>query len=424
MKGLDEERDRAVRERALREGAGGPLGRFAIEILDRASRDFRRAPEVIAAGLRQARELGSAERRFVGDAIHDLIRARRRLALAGGDGARALFEAWLREQVDGTLPEVEAAIAAERDPVARLALAASYPDWIVRRLVDAYGLDGASRLLAAMDRRAPLTVRANRLRATRDALAERLAALGIPSRPTPLAADGLVLDTRRNVYELAPLRDGWMELQDEGSQLVAELCAPPPRGLVVDACAGAGGKTLALGALLGNRGRLLAFDVTAPKLAELRRRVRRAGLTNVSARRLDGGAIDDRELRGRADRVLVDAPCSGLGVVRRNPETRWRLEPRDLDELPVKQRALLEAYAPLCAAGGRLIYATCSLLPDENERVIGGFLEAHPEFERVPAKEILGRERALAVGDGEVLRVLPHVHDTDGFFAAVVRRRR
>jgi 16S rRNA (cytosine967-C5)-methyltransferase len=266
-------------------------------------------------------------------------------------------------------------------------------------------------------------VRANRLRGGRAELAERLAAIGVPSQPTRLAPDGLVLGTRRNVYELAPFREGWMELQDEGSQLVAELVAPPPRSLVVDACAGAGGKTLALGALLGNRGRLVALDVSANKIAELRRRARRAGLTNVSALSLRDGEPPPGRASGAA-RVLVDAPCSGLGVLRRNPETKWRLQPGDLDELRARQRAILESYAPLCAPGGRLVYATCSLLPEENEGQVAAFLDGHPEFEPVTTREILGRERALAIGDGTVLRLLPHVHDTDGFFAAVVRRRK
>jgi 16S rRNA (cytosine967-C5)-methyltransferase len=189
---------------------------------------------------------------------------------------------------------------------------------------------------------------------------------------------------------------------------------------VLDACAGAGGKTLALGAQLGNRGRLVALDVSAHKLVELRKRARRAGLTNMQA--LTAPAFAARA--DLFDRVLVDAPCSGLGVLRRNPEARWRLGPGDLVELPARQREILETYAPRVAPGGRLIYATCSIAAVENDAVVDGFCAAHPEWAPVPAKEILGAERALAVGDGQRLRLFPHVHDTDGFFAAVLRRKK
>ncbi len=245
------------------------------------------------------------------------------------------------------------------------------------------------------------------------------------TRPLALAPDGLELLTHVNAYGLAAFRDGRFELQDAGSQVIAELVAPPPRGTLVDACAGAGGKTLALGALAANRGRLTAFDVSENKLEELRTRARRAGLTNVQALLVDEKLPTSEELalHGRADRVLCDVPCSGLGTLRRNPEARWRLGPADLDELPERQRAILDRYAPLVAPGGRLVYATCTVARVENDEVVDAFLAAHPEFVEVPAKEILGKARAEAIGDGTRLRLQPHVHDTDGFFAAVLRRR-
>jgi 16S rRNA (cytosine967-C5)-methyltransferase len=383
---------REAREEEVRRRARGEtvVRERVVTIYAAAARDWSRAPDVVARGLREARELGSAERRFVGEAVHALIRFRLALARAAGDDPGAMLDAWL----DGA------------------PTAGSWPEWIAAR-VDA-------RALEAMDRRAPLTVRANRLRCDREALGARVAKeAGIASRPTTLARDGLILDTRENIYALAAFRDGWMELQDEGSQLVAEIVAPPPGSVVVDACAGAGGKTLALGALLGNRGRVLALDPSARKIEELRRRARRAGLTNVEARVLSDGFVLGA---GFADRVLVDAPCTGSGVVRRNPETKWRLAPSDLAELPRKQRAILETYAPLVRPGGRLIYATCSLFAEENDAVIESFLVGQPTWKQVALKEIAGRERALAMGDGERLRLGPHTHDCDGFFAAVLRR--
>jgi 16S rRNA (cytosine967-C5)-methyltransferase len=304
-------------------------------------------------------------------------------------------------------------------------VAQSYPTWLVSRLVAERGADDAGKLLAAMNKRAPLTARANRLKNSREDLEQFLEDDGIASQPSPLAPDGLELVTHVNAYGLQAFKDGRFELQDAGSQAIAELTAPPPRGVVVDACAGAGGKTLALGALLGNRGRLIAFDVSDDKLEELRTRARRAGLTNVQALLVDDKIPSSEELalHGRADRVLCDVPCSGLGTLRRNPEARWRLQPSDLDELPPLQRAILERYAPLVAPGGRLIYATCTVDAAENDAVVDAFLAAHPEFVPVPAKEILGRARAEQIGDGLRLRLLPHVHDTDGFFAAVMRRK-
>lgn len=214
-----------------------------------------------------------------------------------------------------------------------------------------------------------------------------------------------------------------MEVQDEGSQLIAELVAPPPGGVVVDACAGAGGKTLALASLMANKGRILALDIDEHRLRELQRRARRAGLTNVQARAVAAQQAGPDLLPRGAARVLVDAPCSGLGVLRRNPEARWRLSPQDIADLSRRQGEILRACAGLVAPHGRLIYATCTILRKENDEVVEAFLRDHPEFHPVPAKEILGAARAAAIGDGQDLRLLPRAEGgPDGFFAAVMRR--
>lgn len=420
----------------------GKVRRRAVEIYAAAARDWSAAPAGIARAFRGARELRSPERRFVGEAVYGIIRWRRRLAFAIGDEQASplqLYLAWLYGELardpqvetelriagvdPARLDEVEARLAQISDENERIAVAQSYPTWLVARL--RAERDDVEALLAAMNKRAPLVARANRLKNDRLELAQILADEGVPTRELPLAPDALELLTHVNAYGLRAFGDGRFELQDAGSQIIAELVAPPPRGLVVDACAGAGGKSLALGALLGNRGRLTAFDVADAKLEELRTRARRAGLTNLRAIAVDETqpAEEEVKLRGRADRVLCDVPCSGIGTLRRNPEARWRLQPADLDELPTLQRAILERYAPLVAPGGRLVYATCTVERAENDAVVDGFLAAHPAFVEVPAKEILGRARAEAIGDGTRLRLFPHVHDTDGFFAAVLRRR-
>jgi 16S rRNA (cytosine967-C5)-methyltransferase len=278
-------------------------------------------------------------------------------------------------------------------------------------------------MAAAMNQRAPLAIRVNTAKIERDALMERLRGEGVTSRPAPLSASGLLLETRINAFGLPSFQEGLFEVMDEGSQLVAEAVAPPPKGRVLDACAGAGGKTLALAAQLGGQGRVLALDVKGKKLEELRRRARRAGLSSVSAREIEPGKALPAEAKPESwDRVLVDAPCSGIGTLRRNPEARWRLTEKVVDSFPARQLALLVDYAPLVAVGGRLIYATCTTLASENERVVERFLAERPDFAPFPLKDIFGKPRAEALGDGMNLRLWPHRHDTDGFFTAVLRR--
>ena len=432
----------------------GPVRRAILTLAARARADWGFATTILATGFREAR-LGQNERRLVAEAVYGQIRLHRRIDHVLGFGLRptgrtlddlpagerdlARHLAYLvlavgfgPEEVAAAAPgrvapalralaREEQALASVGDPERRAAIELSYPDWLVTRLAAEMGLDEARLLCAAMNQRAPLTIRTNTVRTTRADLARRLADEGVETEPTTLAADGLRFARYVNAFGLAAFREGLFEVQDEGSQLVAEACAPPPRGLVVDACAGAGGKTLALAALAGGRGRVVALDVDGRKLEELRRRARRAGLSNVQAR--PPGPEATLGLAGRADRVLCDAPCSGLGVLRRNPEARWRVTPDSVAELPARQRAILEQYAGLCAPGGRLVYATCTVLRSENDGVVEAFLEAHPDFERVLLKEILGAARALQIGDGTCLRLVPHRHGTDGFFAAVLRRR-
>lgn len=423
--------------------------------------------------LRAARSLHSSERRFVGDALHEVVRGLRRLRAIAGERRPTAIQLYLTWLIDGlieqsarsgdvqpSLPisllrgaeraglevpkliERRASLASRLAAVESLAAenqidaigeALSYPGWIVRALHDDLGLEAALAVLRAQNSRAPLTVRANALRCEREALAERLRAEGLSVEPTQLSLHGLTVDGRVNVYGTQAFAEGLLEIQDEGSQLIAELCAPPPGGVVVDLCAGAGGKTLALAALLGNKGRIVAMDIDGRKLDELQKRARRAGLSNVQAVCLPedwamaGGTGELPEwlrLRG-AERVLVDAPCSGLGVLRRHPEARWHLQPRDVEELVVKQRAILNAAASLTRGDGRgpgrLIYATCTLLKRENDEIVDAFLAAHPDFAPLATKEIFGSERASRLGDGQRLRLRPSAGGPDGFFAAVMR---
>ncbi|HUM12215.1 MAG TPA: RsmB/NOP family class I SAM-dependent RNA methyltransferase [Myxococcaceae bacterium] len=323
------------------------------------------------------------------------------------------------------LPAAAAALQALPRPE-RFALDASLPDFLAARFLRQFG-DRAEAEAAAMNERAPLTARVNPLKTTREALRERLRAEGVEARETPLSPLGLFLETRLNAFSLPSFRDGLFELQDEGSQLLGLLVdAPPTR--VVDACAGAGGKTLQLAAQMRNRGELFALDVDARRLEELKRRARRAGVHNVRIRPLPASGPDVApalaDLMERADRVLVDAPCSGSGTFRRKPDARYRLTEAMLGQHVERQRLLLAQFAPLVRPGGRLVYGTCSVLQEENEGVVAWFLERHPEFRPVPPADRLGPELGARVSDGDFLRLSPGRHGTDGFFGAILLRGR
>jgi len=216
--------------------------------------------------------------------------------------------------------------------------------------------------------------------------------------------------------------DGKIEVQDEGSQLLAQLVAPRRGEMIADFCAGAGGKSLAMGALMRNSGRIYAFDISEKRLQNLGIRLKRSGLSNLHSQLISSETDPKlKRLNGKFDRVLVDAPCSGLGTLRRNPDLKWRQKPQDVLELTVKQTNILARAAKLVKAGGRLIYATCSLLQDENEQIAEAFLKGNPDFILVPANSILAQQQ-INLDTGNYLKLLPHLHQTDGFFAAVFEK--
>jgi 16S rRNA (cytosine967-C5)-methyltransferase len=427
---------------------------LVLQLAAEARAEWGFATDILARAFREERQLSSGDRRQVAETVYGLIRLERRLEAILDEllarGRREVVSAQARQELKLVVYELRSGIPAEalkadarrladrdldlaiaasddaglgsRAGLDREALRISYPTWLLERFTASHGEKDALAIAESMNTRAPLCVRTNTVKVSREELVARLAEEGVRAVPTRLSPVGLVFETRVNAFGLSAFRDGLFEVMDEGSQLVAEATAPPPRGRVVDACAGAGGKSLALAATLDNAGRILALDNNGKKLEELRRRARRAGLSNLAAREVTGSVLPAEAKLGAWDRVLVDAPCSGLGTLRRNPEARWRLSSKVVDGYPADQLALLVTYAPLVAAGGRLIYATCSVLRDENDAVIERFLRERPDFVVMPLKEIWGKQRASELGDGTFLRLLPHVHDTDGFFAAVLRR--
>jgi 16S rRNA (cytosine967-C5)-methyltransferase len=378
--------------------------------------------------------LGQQDRAFVAEGVFAWLRRRRslehlaattqptRLALAvlvreRGFSLRDLAPVLKATDADW-LREFKARPAAELAP----AVAAEVPDWLWTRLGETYPEADRVALARAWQAPAPLDLRVNPLKTTRDAARARLAADGIVAEPTPWSPLGLRIAGRPALGRHPLLAEGALEVQDEGSQLVGYLVAPTRNDMVVDFCAGAGGKTLLLGALMHSHGRLYAFDVVDKRLANLKLRLRRSGLSNVHPQLLASERDPKvKRLAGRIDRVLVDAPCTGFGTLRRNPDLKWRQAAAAVDELAAKQRTILAAAATLVKPGGRLVYATCSVLPEENERVVEAFVAAHPHFSQGDAAAELARA-GIALDTGTTLRTLPHVHGCDGFFAAILRR--
>jgi 16S rRNA (cytosine967-C5)-methyltransferase len=302
------------------------------------------------------------------------------------------------------------------DPVDALGVRLSFPRWIAARWVARYGMEAAEALMTAMNERPPIIVRANLLRASREALARRLRDEELAeTRPTTLCPEGLVV-ARGRVGEWAAFAEGWCTVQDEASMLIARLLGPRPGELVADTCAAPGTKATHLGELMQNQGRIVAMDPQAARLRLVAGAAARLGITIIEAHAGGVAALAPR-WAARCDGALVDAPCSNLGVLRRNPEVKWRRTEADLGRLRDRQRAILAAAASLVKPGGALVYATCSLEPEENEDVVRPFLAAHPEWQgdSPPAFPVAPDAQGF-------IRCFPHVHATDGFSAMRLRR--
>jgi 16S rRNA (cytosine967-C5)-methyltransferase len=300
------------------------------------------------------------------------------------------------------------------------------PAWLAESLRKELGEEQFWAFCAACETTAPLDVRVNMLNAKRDQIQSVLEKAGIKAEPTPFSPMGLRMNARTALSQLAVFKAGAIEVQDEGSQLLTLLVDAKRGEMIADFCAGAGGKTLGLGAAMRSTGRLYAFDVSAHRLAALKPRLARSGLSNIHPVAI-AHERDERikRLAGKMDRVLVDAPCSGLGTLRRNPDLKWRQKQTAIAELAVKQTNILQSASRLVKSGGRLVYATCSVLPEENERIAEAFAAANPDFTLLPAETVLadlGIPNSESLCRAGYLRLWPHLHPTDGFFAAVWQR--
>ncbi len=311
----------------------------------------------------------------------------------------------------------------EMDPAAYLTVRYSYPRWLVERWLTRFGEEETEALLKAGNERPVLVVRANTLRVTREQLLLYLKAEIPGASPCKYSPDGIALQGfQGRITNLRAFKVGWLQVQDEASQLVSYLVSPKPGERILDACAGVGGKTTHLAQLMRNTGRIYAMDVLPWRLKRLEENARRLGVTNIEV--ITGDATKSIETLGGNffDRILIDAPCTGTGVIRRHPDIKWARSPEDLIRVPEKQLLLLKSLAPLLKRGGVMVYATCSLEPEENEDVIRRFLEEVSGFVVEDARKALPQTAHELVGEDGFLHTYPHRHGLDGFFAARLRK--
>jgi 16S rRNA (cytosine967-C5)-methyltransferase len=410
---------------------------LATDLLHQVLRLDAPADGIVSAFFRQHRMLGARERHTLAETVYEVLRRRslyqhlaqsgkgemeRRLAILGWQGNEGFLRAALSEPERQWLEQVK---AVDRSALPEK-LRHNLPEWLAEPLQRQLGEDFWP-LVDSLNEPAPLDLRVNALKAKREEVRAALVAANIASEATPYSPWGLRIEGKPALNKLEVFTRGDVEVQDEGSQLLALMTDAKRGEMVVDFCAGAGGKTLALGASMRNTGRLYAFDTSGHRLAALKPRLARSGLSNVYPVQI-AHERDDRikRLAGKIDRVLVDAPCSGLGTLRRNPDMKWRQSPQAVAELREKQTAILASAARLVKPGGRLVYATCSLLEDEDEAIAHAFTEAHRDFLPLPAADALARAHVTtpqALVRDEFLRLWPHRHGTDGFFAAAWERR-
>jgi 16S rRNA (cytosine967-C5)-methyltransferase len=377
---------------------------------------------------------GSEERAFIADTAYAVLRRKRMLEKVshGGTPRKLVLAALVRLQGYSQRQLVEAVgardmewlaqIKAQAEAVLTPAEQADLPDWLFERLSARMNGEELLALARGLNQPAPLDLRVNAMKANREDALRQIAASGIAGEACKYAPLGIRLKGKPSLSRHPLFLDGSIEVQDEGSQLLGLLLQPKRGEMVVDFCAGAGGKTLALGAMMRSTGRLYAFDVSEKRLAKMKPRIARSGLSNVHPVCIAGeNDIRVKRLAGKIDRVLVDAPCSGLGTLRRNPDLKWRQSPDSVAELTQKQADILESASRLVKPGGRLVYATCSILTEENEAIVDAFLAAKPDFVRLSVAELLAKQ-GIVLDTGVDLRLLPHLHGTDGFYAAVLER--
>ena len=392
------------------------------------------ADVLLSAYFRHHPKLGGQDRGQIADCVYGVLRRLMALRWLMPEGSpRLILALWLarfqglnQRDLEPLIREKDRAhlleAKAKKLDDAPLEVHAELPAWVVEALRVNHDDAAILALGRSLQTSAPLDLRVNVLKDSREAVLAFFAKHDIEAQATPYAPWGIRIKTPLDLSRHVLFKKGVFEVQDEGSQLLALLVGARRGEMVADLCAGAGGKTLALGAAMASSGRLYAFDISEKRLAKFSPRLKKSGLSNVTVQ-LINSENDTRikRLAGKLDRVLIDAPCSGLGTLRRNPDLKFRQSPDTLASLTKTQTSLIRAGAKMLKPGGRLIYATCSLLDAENMTIVSGFLAEHPEFKLVPARDILVAQR-VELDTGDTLQLTPASHGTDGFFAAVLEK--
>jgi len=376
------------------------------------------ADKVVEKALKRDKRWGARDRKFVAETIYEMVRWKRLYnEIAGTKNHYTNENVWKNFAVYAILKGYklpdwnqlqgvpERRIKGKFDELQKTRVfKESIPDWLDEMAVKELGEKHWTKEIEALNKQAEVILRTNTLRTNKLSLRKKLEDEGIKTEFIPGYTDALRLVERANVFVTQCFKDGLFEVQDASSQLVAEYLDVKPGMKVIDTCAGAGGKTLHLAALMENKGQLIATDIYESKLKKLKKRARRGGVHNVTTKPIDSSKVM-KKMKGTADRVLIDAPCSGIGVLRRNPDSKWKLQPEFVENIKKTQAEILESYSALVKDGGKLVYATCSVLPSENEDQVKLFLKNHPEFKFI-------KDNKVSV----------HKSGFDGFYMALLER--
>ncbi|NTV47441.1 MAG: class I SAM-dependent methyltransferase [Chlorobiales bacterium] len=437
-----------------------------LEVYGMLERANRPADAVLSAYLRARKYLGSHDRRFISETIFGLLRQELTLkplaktALSEGGfsfGAIPVVSLYFfllkskpfsQKHLIDALEELTPFDAAELKSLAEffeshtsftddhsaatLSQRFAFPEWMTQMLLSEYGQEELEKLYTALNEPAAVTLRTNTLQITRDELQQRLGDEGLLTTPGTLSPDALICKGRPRVMQTQSFKEGLCEIQDEGSQLISILLNAKPKAKVLDACAGGGGKTLHIATLMHNKGDVYAYDANEKRFGNITIRIRRSGLQNI--RLLDSPKKLEKfkqDFAGKIDALLIDAPCTGSGTVRRNPDLKRRLTQESLERIQQEQQGIINEYAPLLKPGGTMVYATCSLFKQENEDIVTKFLSEHPDFKLVPIPEALEQMKVgfdlsglkARFKDSPYMKLSPQRDNTDGFFAAVLTRK-
>lgn len=427
----------------------------SIEAYTAVRSDTRPADAVLSDYLRTRKYLGSHDRKFISEAVYGTLRYDLTLEPIVANSfpehfnkltyALIVYLFLSQQHADELLfPTIEltsvskdqlldlrSRFFSKQQALNSISERYAFPEWVTKKLLEEFSEEELAQLYAALNTEAPLTLRTNTLLTSRDALRSTLASENIITTFGNLSPDALICDRRRPIFQSQSFKQGLCEIQDEGSQLISILLNPKPKGITLDACAGGGGKTLHLATLMQNKGKVYAYEKFPKRFGNIRDRLKRSSLQNVELLDSDVKLQRFREkFSSKINYILIDAPCTGSGTLRRNPDLKRRLTPESLQRIKTVQSKILDDYALLLKVGGRLVYATCSIFREENEAQVEAFLLRHPNFSCLPVSEVVKEIRIDAdltrlyrrLQHHTYLKLFPHLDNTDGFFAAILTR--